>query len=112
MRKEQQLEQRQVKERQRGGHGKPRRLTLFFKLLALFRRCVVKAYHVAGEVYGVPVLNGQTVVVRALAVDPDSALGEDVIDRPDPVVAARENGVHSADALAVYTDVRRAGAPY
>ena len=111
LQQKQQLEDRQLEERQRGGDAFACGGAFFLERAALFRAEILQT-----QVDRADLRRRARCELRALgtdrtAVHPHAAAREHVKEHPAPVVAPRQHGVRALDALAVDADVGRACAP-
>ena len=91
------LKNRQEKQRHRRMHALPALSSARFDGVALLFAYISKAHAVSGKVQNVAVAHDGAHTLHLFAVDPDSALGEDVEYAPHALGAADKHRVHTAD---------------
>ena len=98
LQQENELKDRQLQKGDSGGDLMPGGGALGFQLLAFVGRDRAEAQLLTADVQNVAGRDFKAAWAGLRVLDPDAALGEDVIDAPAALVAPAQDGVHAADA--------------
>ena len=101
------LEDRQEKQRYRRVDALPALRSARLDRVALLFADIAEANAVSGKVQNITVANNGACCLHLFAVDPNSALGEDIENAPYSLGASDEYRVHTADRCIRQADIRR-----